>query len=400
MKLFGFNITREQRNKEEPRENYSYSEGLLFGTLGLQNSAMNLSAVNRAVSLISDTIALLPIKVKQTTATHKAELEKHPINLLFRSGLGYLTSFEFMRLLVQSVLLRGNGYAYIERATDGTATNLMYLEPSEVQIIYNKEQNTLYYQAPRAARGKIEPCNIIHLKKYSNDGINGISVLSYAQRSLKLSSYAEEAASNYFQSGCALSGILTVQGQLQDKQKQDIRNSWAQAYGAGGKGLAVLQGNMSYQAVQQDSAKSQLLESRLFSVSDIARWFGISPILLGDYSQTSYNSIEATQNYFLLHTLAPYIAMIEQEFTRKLFKPSEGDLSINLDETSILKTDKEKQANYFATLLDKGVLSPNEVRKELGYSDVEGLDKHFVAYTDIETNTINKEKTKEDEAEK
>ncbi len=389
MKILGFNITREQRNTDQSPTYSHFSDGLLFGGLTYQSNAMNLSAVNRAVSLISDTIALLPIKVKQETQGHKEELETHPVNILFRNGLGYLSCFEFMRLLTQAVLLRGNGYAYIERASDGTATNLMYLEPSEVQVIYNKERNTLFYQVPRIGHGRIEPCNMIHLKKYTFDGINGVSVLSYAQRSIKLSANAEEAAANFFESGCALSGILTVQGQLQDKQKQDIRNSWAQAYGSGGKGLAVLQGNMSYQAVQQDSAKSQLLESRLFSVSDIARWFGISPILLGDYSKSSYNSIEATQNYFLLHTLQPYITMIEQEFTRKLFKPSESTLSINLDETTILRTDKEKQAQYFATLLDKGVLSPNEVRKELGYSEVDGLDKHIVAYTDISQNTIN-----------
>ena len=137
----------------------------------------------------------------------------------------------------------------------------------------------------------------------------------------------------------------------------------------------------------------------MFNVQDIARFFGISPVLLGDLSHTSYNSIEATQNQFLLHTLNPYIVMCEEEFTRKLLKPSESNLSIDLDETALLKTDKTALASYYGSLLDKGVLSINEVRKELGYNNIEGGDSHTIAYSKIEDNTIetNKEGNIKDE---
>ena len=132
-----------------------------------------------------------------------------------------------------------------------------------------------------------------------------------------------------------------------------------------------------------------MLESRRFNVSDIARFFGISPVLLGDLSHSNYNTIEATQNQFLLHTLQPYITMCELEFTRKLVKPSEKGIEINFDESALLKTDKTAMAQYYGNLLDKGVLCINEVRKELGYSEIEGGDKHLISYTKIEDNIIN-----------
>ena len=100
---------------------------------------------------------------------------------------------------------------------------------------------------------------------------------------------------------------------------------------------------------------------------------------------------------FLLHTLQPYITLCEEEFTRKLFKPSENNLIVNFDETAILKTDKVALANYYGSLLDKGVLCVNEVRKELGYSEIEGGDKHTISYTKIEDNIINNSKEKEDD---
>lgn len=392
-------------DKQEKRElqyvTPSFQEALTFNGINNQYSAMNLSAAYRATEIISDSIAMLPIRVKLHNGTHKEELESHSLNLIFSDKSGNtITKFNLMKLLIQSVILRGNGFAYIYRAKDGTVTNIRYVESKDVQIHYNKSKDELYYTISHISNKRIEPINVIHLIKNSYDGINGISVLSYAARSLGISNNTENSANSFFTNGCNLAGVLTVQGQLTQKQKDDIRSSWNQAYSNGGNGLAVLQGNMSYQPIQLNAADSQMLESRQFNVQDIARFFGISPVLLGDLSHSSYSTIEATQNQFLLHTLQPYITMIESEFNRKLLKPSESNLSINLDETALLKTDKTALASYYTSLLNSGVLCVNEVRKELGYSEIEGGDKHLIAYTKIEDNTLNNNNTNTVEDEK
>jgi HK97 family phage portal protein len=145
---------------------------------------------------------------------------------------------------------------------------------------------------------------------------------------------------------------------------------------------------MSYQPIQINAKDAQMIESRQFNVQDIARFFGISPVLLGDLSKTSYNTIEAVQNEFLLHTLQPYVTMVENEFNRKLLKPSEKRLSIILETNEILRIDKQAQANYYSTMINNGVLSRNEVRKELGYNPVEGGDELIIPFTDLSMNTI------------
>lgn len=392
MNLFKFFNKKEKRNNSI---NYisSYGDALSFGSILNRNAALNISAAYRAVEIISDTIAILPVKVSVTNIDHKDTIDEHPIYAAF-SGNDIMTKYTLMKLLVQSVLLKGNGFAYIERADDGTVTGLRYLDANNVIINYNQLTNELWYTCTTiSTTSRIEPINMIHLVKDSNDGVNGISVLTYASRTLENANNTENSANNFFQNGCNLSGVLTVQGQLTDKQKQDIRSSWNQAYSNGGNGLAVLQGNMSYQPIQLSAADSQMLESRQFNIQDIARFFGISPVLLGDLSHSSYSTIEATQNQFLLHTIQPYITMIEEEFNKKLLKPSESNLSINLDETAMLKTDKSALASYYSTLIDKGILCINEVRKELGYSKIDGGDRHLIAYTKVEDNTINNNDT-------
>ena len=393
MGLFNFG---KKRDVEERKLNYvqTWSDGLIFSELENKYNSMNISAVYRAVEIISDSVAMLPVKIKMTK--EKEELENHPLNMVFYNSK--LTKYNLIKLLIQSVLLKGNGFAYIHRAEDGTPTELQFLNSSDVQIYWDKNKQKLYYTSNVIGSKKIEPINMIHLVKNSYDGVNGLSVISYGARAIKLANNTENSANNFFTNGCNLSGVLTVQGQLTDEQRANIRSSWNQAYSRGGNGVAVLQGNMDYKPIQLSAADSQLLESRLFNVQDIARFFGISPVLLGDLSHSSYSTIEATQQMFLLHTLQPYITMCEEEFTRKLVKPSEVGIEVNLDETALLKTDKTALANYYGSLLDKGVLCINEVRKELGYAEIEGGDKHIIAYTKLEDNTINNDTntTKED----
>lgn len=391
MKIFGIEIGKsaEKRGIEDAQLYTPYSTSLTFGQLTAQTNAMALSAVFRAVEIISDSIAMLPIDVKlKNGKNHRDVIENHSFYGLLNGNK--LSKYNFMKLLVQSVLLRGNGFAYIERNVDGSAKSLRFIESSDVSIQYNKSKNELFYQCAQVSSKRIEPCNMIHLVKNSYDGINGVSVLTYANRSIKNANNTESSANNFFESGCNLSGVLTVQGQLNPQQIADIKSSWANAYTTGGNGIAVLQGNMSYQPIQLSAADAQMLDSRKYNVQDIARFFGISPILLGDYSNSAYGTIEATQQQFLLHTLQPYIVMIEEEFSRKLLKPSESDLEICLEESYLLKSDKVAEANYYTTLINSGVLCVNEVRKQLGYSEIEGGDKHIIPFTDINQNTINK----------
>ena len=384
MKLFG-------RKKDIEKREFSYinpySDALLFGNFTTKNSALAISAVYSAVNIISDSVATLPIQIKSKSKSGKDILEDNPLNKIFDNDL--MSRYTFIKSIVQNVILKGNGFAYIERDARKNITGLRYLPAEDVQICYSKEKKELYYTCGYVYKSKIYPDQMLHFLRYTTDGITGISVLSYARRSLNITNQTENTAETFFSAGCNLNGILTVNSNLSEKQKSDIRTSWAQAYsGNTTGGLAVLQGNMTYQPVSLSSTDAQMLESRQFNVEDIARFFSISPILLGDLSHSSYSSIEATNIQYLSYTLNPYIVMIEEELNRKLIG-SGSNLSINLDETAILRTNKQETASYYSSMLNSGVLSINEVRKELGYNTVEGGDEHNIPYSDTSKTNIN-----------
>lgn len=381
------NLTEEQID--------TLAQALLFGQFTAGYIGRNLSVVYRATEIISDAVAMLPIKVRSNNALHSEDIDSHPIHLLFEDMV--MSRYLFMKKLVEDVILNGNGYALIQRNPDGSPKSLRYLQKGEVTINFDKATNNLSYKISnvQGVKSLIKPEDMIHLVKNTNDGVNGISVISYANRAIKLANSTENSAVNFFNSGCNLSGLLKVNGTLSQKQRSDILSSWAQGYSNGGSGLVVIPGNMDYQSISQNSKDSQLLETRNYNTIDIARFFGINPVLLGDLSKTSYSTLELVQQDFILHTLQPYIIMIEEEFTRKLCRHDKS-VKINLDENYLLKIDKSTQASYYATMLQNGVLCINEVRKEMGLSDVEGGDKHTIAYSDVNQNSIQTQETQEE----
>ncbi|MBR0033651.1 MAG: phage portal protein [Bacilli bacterium] len=365
--------------------NSPYNLGLSFNDLVRSRNAMSISAVYRCTELISDSVAMLPIRVKDGNTV----ITNHSLYKVFDNRENLITKYNLIKLLIQSVLLRGNGFAYIERNGDGSVKSLRYLESGDVSIVYEKQRNTLYYQCPIITTKRIEPINMIHLRKNTYDGINGISVISYADATLRITKASEASSENFYSKGGNLSGVLTVQGQLSAQQRQDIISNWNTAYSGGGQGIAVLQGNMNYQPIQVNAHDAQLIEARQYNVRDIARFFGVAPSMLGDNTGASYGSVEAEQQAFTLHTLQPYIVMLESEFSKKLLKGSEANFKIDLDETYLLKADKNATANYYTAMVNNGILTRNEARLELGFEPVEGGDKLIMAYTKVKDNTIN-----------
>ena len=106
-----------------------------------------------------------------------------------------------------------------------------------------------------------------------------------------------------------------------------------------------------------------------------------------DLSKSSYSTVEATNLSFLTDTLSPLLEKIELEFERKIYKPSEKEsIDVRFDTSRLLRADKQSLANYYSTLFNIGVVSLNEIRKELDLASVEGGDNHFVQVNLMEVN--------------
>ena len=293
-----------------------------------------------------------------------------------------MSRFTFMKTLIVSTLLKGNGYAYIERDELGNAKALHFI-PSEFVTILTPTtiKDNIAYSVVGINK-TVESCNMIHILNFSYDGITGVSTLAHAKNTLGLSVDSESHAAGFFKGGANLAGILKINSTINTKQKEELKRSWQSAFSPSvgtPNGIAVLEGNMDFQPITVNPSDAQLLETREFNVIDICRFFGVSPVKAFDLSKSSYSTVEATELAFLTDTLAPLLEKIELEFERKLYKPSERDsIDVRFDTSSLLRADKAALASYYNTLFNIGVISPNEIRRQLDLPAIENGDETFV----------------------
>jgi len=380
-----------------------------YGNVGLTNLLnknnlsgipdLSLSSVFAAVEIISNSIAELPINVKTRQDNKSDIVYDHNLYNVFNNNVQ--TKYMLMKMLIVDMLLYGNGLAYIERDNNGKPVSIIYCEHGTYNIYYDRLTRDLYYTIQGINNGRIEPINVIHFVKNSKDGVNGIGILNYAKNTIELSKFTEKTSRDYFSGNCHLNGVLSTESKINtQQQREQIRDAWIQANGNNGTGIAVLEYGMKYQPVSSNAKEAQMLESRLFNLQEVARFFSINPVLLGDLSHSSYSTIEASLLEFVLHTLMPYIKLVEDELTRKLILPSEKALYIDLDDNFILKSDKQSQANYLTTLKNAGIITINEARQQLGLNPMENCDVLMVNYTNIDNNIINKDRDNKDKNKK
>lgn len=340
------------------------------------SQSLALSAVYRCVEVITNGVASLPVKLYRTDEKgFKYEMHNNLSFILSKKPTGKINAFTFYKLIVKDILLQGNAYALILRNGKGEVIGLQYIQAGMVSPIDRGDR--IEYQVT-GIKGFVRQEDILHFMNYTDNGVYGISVLTHARRTLGIADYGENASENFYKSGGCTTGFLKFDGPSSGKQREEILSAWNQATGGvrnQPNGIPVLPANVNYTQLSVNPADAQLLESREFSVVEICRFFGVSPTKCFDLTHASYNNSEMAELAFLNDTLRPLLTKIEMEMETKLFKPEEG-YDIKFDVSELLRTDKKSQAEYFTKLFNLGVLSPNDIRKELDMDEIEGGDIH------------------------
>ena len=366
----------------------------LSNLLRLQKgNAMNLSAFYSGVNIISNSIAMMNWEFKDMDDNLLSPT--HYLWHLFDES--ELTRFNIIKNVIQDIICKGNGFIYIERDEQTAKPRTLHYSPaSQTVIYYNPINNTIFYMNPWFHTNWDNGENYIHLfMQPDTTGFKGEAVIAFAYKTINLANATEKSANDYYASGSQLFGLISTNNTnpmvgTREQQMKSLRQSWDEARSqSNGTGVIFVPQDLKYNPLSSNAKDSALIESRLYNVQEVARWLCISPVLLGDLSHTQYGSMSDAQKDLVLHTLAPYVNLIEEQCNKKLIMPSRHCREfVDLDENSILCIDKEQEANYYSNLVKNGIMSVNEARHKLGLPHVENGDRLMIPYTDINSNTI------------
>lgn len=147
-----------------------------------KSGAMKLSAVNRCVEVLSDSLAKLPSYIM--LEGDKRRLDTHPVlNLLEGRPNELMAPAVYKNLMEANRLLCGNAFALIVRSGySARPVELLPIPGGLVQLRFDDNGHLWYVctNPKTKERRRIPQWDMLHYKAFSYDGITGVSVLSRA----------------------------------------------------------------------------------------------------------------------------------------------------------------------------------------------------------------------------
>lgn len=333
----------------------------LSGVTVSEASVMGLSAVAACVDLLSTAIAQLPMR---TVVTKPDGTTQRSVSWLDNpGGADGPTPFEFVEDMIVSLALRGNWYGL---KIFGGAGQILWLQPIPASCVSIEVKNNRKIYRVSLENGKtveLTDNEIVHIRGRSLDGIRGVSLITLARQSLGTAIAGESVAGRFFKNGMSASAIVTpTEDELNPEDVEAMRANLANM--AGGEvnagSIAVLSRGMKVEKWSIDPADAQFLESRRFSVAEIARWFRVPPHMIGDLERsTSWGTgIDSQTIQFQRFVLQPWTARIEARLGR-LLPPG---LKVEFDYRQLIAGSPKEEIELLVKQAGQAILTVDEAR--------------------------------------
>lgn len=364
-------MTRPTITLENPAD---WVQGVTRGT-GRQG-AMKISAVNACVECLCNSMSKLPVFLMDSRTKEHVE---HPLlKQLAERPNEAMTPSVYKKVVEANRLLGGNGYVLIIRSPN--TARVQELIPIHYQYVqpWVDEQGKLWYVVTNPLTGelrKLNPFDILHYKAYTEDGINGISVLSRAQEVIDTAKAAQRYENGLYTRNARPVGVLKTDAQMNKEAKDKMREEWHKIHEGIDNAfkVAVLDLGINYQSISANNKDTQFVESKAVSVEDIARFFGV-PLYKINAGKQSYSSNEQNGIEYVVNTLHPIVTQYEEEDSYKLLfeKERRKGLEIRRNMMAELRGDFASRGAWYKDMREIGVYSPNDIRELEDMPDVPG----------------------------
>jgi len=364
--------TEAEEEKLNPAQPFiSLNEGMTVDTREIKDNYRSayeeLEVVNRAVNMIVDDVSDVPYeigdKIKGITPV-KDNVRRSRVDLILNKEPNPFQDIStFKRNLIIDLLIDGNIFVYFD------GLHLYQLPANNVTI----HTDTSTYVDRYEYDGHIDyaPREIIHIKENSFNSIyRGVPRLKPAYRTMYLLDNMRKFQDNFFKNGAVPGLVLKSPNTLSERIKERMLQAWMTRYNpaSGGRRPLILDGGLEVDALTKINFKElDFQTSCTANEKIILEAMGVPPILLDGGNNAN---IRPNHRLYYLETILPIIRKIGYAFERYF------GFKLNEDVTNIpaLQPELRDQASYFQTLVNSGIMTPNEARESLSLEALEGHD--------------------------
>jgi HK97 family phage portal protein len=182
----------------------------------------------------------------------------------------------------------------------------------------------------------------------------------------------------FFQNMSRPSGVLSSDMDLTAEQMGQLRKAWEEhSKNLNAGGVPILGGGMKWQSISLNSQDAQLVEAWRMTVEDISRVFRVPPMLINNMENSTFQNSETLMRFWLASGLGFLINHIELAMSA-FYDLDDRKEGVELDQQVLLSADTQAQMEALGTGVTKGLMAPNEGRRRLNLSPVDGGDMPLV----------------------
>jgi HK97 family phage portal protein len=324
-----------------------------------------LEVVNRAVNMIVDDAAEIPLRIGEPVqglnSVTKGVRRSRVDLLLNKEPNPFQDISSFKRNLIIDYILDGNIFVYF----DGISlyhlpATYMDIEPDKKTYVrgYTFQTNVDYLTKED-----------IHIKENSFHSIyRGTSRLRAAQRSMSQLTRMREFQDNFFKNGAVPGLVIKSPSVISEKNKERMIQSWMTRYrpDGGGRRPLVLDGGMELDAISNVNFRELDFEASIEGAEkEILKVLGVPPIMLDSGNNAN---IRPNHRMYYLETILPIV----EKLTKAMERYFGFEITPDISNIPALQPELRDSAAYYSTLVNSGIITPNEAREALNYDEIFG----------------------------
>ena len=338
-----------------------------------------IEVVHRSVEMIINSCAEIPLVVEGNSPAKKVN------SLLNIKPNPFEDRVRFFRRAFLDFILDGNAFFYY----DGKYVYLLPANDVEVvpdqttfvkhynYLISNQASQDLYNfgkQTRKAEAIQFQPSEIIHVMAENDQSIfRGTSKLKPILKLMELYYYMIKFQRQFFKNNALPGFVLSTDSILSQRVKQRLLESWRSTYSTifdGSRNPAILDGGLKIDPFSAVSFDKLDFENSIERIQmDMAKALGVPYVLLKSGNNAN---IDANQKLFYLQTVLPMLSQFCSAFSHYF----NNGITIRPDRLVVpaLQPDNRTQAVYYSTLVNTGIITPNEAREGLRFPKIEDND--------------------------
>ena len=340
-----------------------------------REKAMTLPSVSGAVNFITDTVAMIPIKLYKEKDGHIEEVKNDSrVALLNDDTKDTLDGFQFKKAMAEDFLLGKGAYAYIQKNRNDF-TGLFYVEDRNVTVNINADPIFKKYDLLVGAK-RYQPFEFLKILRNTKDGASGTGVTVEVSKALETAYQTLLYQLSLVKCGGNKKGFIKSQRQLDQKAIDQLKNAWNRMYANNEENVVVLNNGLEFQESSNSSVEMQLNENKRTLQEEINTIFHIE----SDYNLTFKKAI------------SPILSAFETALNRDFLLEKEKKTYFwAFDTKEITKSSTKERYEAYKLACECGFMTKNEIRFAENMNNIDGLDVIDVGLGSVLYNTVTKE---------